>query len=144
MQDGCTRQESWLSRLSYDNVMHVMNYARQLHKARILAHLLKLDMKKVFDSVRWDYLVELLQRHGFHMRFPNWLVALLSTASSRVLVNGVLGRSSMQGDYDKEICSLGSYFFIAIDPLQSILERATANGDPSSWASNLYSDLPLC
>jgi retron-type reverse transcriptase len=45
------------------------HYARRLHKAKTPALLLKLDIKKAFDSVRWDYLVDLLQRLGFPPRF---------------------------------------------------------------------------
>ena len=53
--------------------------------------------KKAFDLVRWDYLLDLLRRYGFPPRFRDWLVGLLSTASSRVLLNGVTGSPIKHG-----------------------------------------------
>lgn len=45
--------------------------------------LLKLDMKKAFNSVHWDYLLELHRRKGFPTRFTDMLVALLCSATLR-------------------------------------------------------------
>jgi hypothetical protein len=48
--------------------------------------------------------VDLLQRRGFPPRFRNWITALLTTASTRVLLNGIAGapiahgRGLRQGD----------------------------------------------
>jgi hypothetical protein len=47
------------SRSIHDNYMYVRIYASRLHKARTPALLINLDIKKAFDSVRWDYLVDL-------------------------------------------------------------------------------------
>jgi hypothetical protein len=49
------------TRSIHDNYLYVRNYARLLHKAKTPASLLKLDIKKAFDCVQWDYLVDLLQ-----------------------------------------------------------------------------------
>jgi hypothetical protein len=88
----------------HDNFLYVKNLATRLHKRKTPALLFKLDIRKAFDSVRWDYIVDLLQKRGFPPRFRNWVVALLVTASSRVLLNGVAGppikhgRGLRQGD----------------------------------------------
>jgi hypothetical protein len=42
----------------------MLNYARRLHNTKNPALLLKLDIKKAFDSVRWDHLVDYLQKRG--------------------------------------------------------------------------------
>lgn len=78
-------------RCIHDNFMYVRNLARCLHRNKTPALLFKLDLKKAFDSVRWDYLLDLLNHLGFPPRFRGWVSALLSTASSRVLLNGVPG-----------------------------------------------------
>lgn len=50
--------------------------------------LLKFDLAKAFDSVAWPFLLELLQHVDFPQRWRNWISALLSTASTKVMVNG--------------------------------------------------------
>jgi hypothetical protein len=67
----------------------VKNLSTRLHKRKISALLFKLDIRKAFDSVRWNYIADLLQKHGFLSIFRNCIVALLVTSSSRVLLNGV-------------------------------------------------------
>ncbi|XP_020163380.1 uncharacterized protein [Aegilops tauschii subsp. strangulata] len=52
--------------------------------------LLKLDIKKAFNSVRWDFLMDLLRHLGFSSRFRGWVSALLASTSSRVLINDVI------------------------------------------------------
>jgi hypothetical protein len=83
----------------------------------------------VFDSLRWDFLLEVLQRLGFGSRWRAWVTALISTTSSAVFVNGSKGewfrhgRGLRQGDP-----LLPLLFVIAIDPLQSMFDRATQLG----------------
>jgi hypothetical protein len=66
--------------------------------------LFKLDIKKAFDSVRWDYTMDLLQHLGFPSNFRNWILALVTTSSSGVLLNDIHvdpikhGRGLRQGD----------------------------------------------
>jgi hypothetical protein len=50
--------------------------------------LLKLDIAHAFDSVSW---VEVLHKAGFGPRFRKWVSILLSTANTRILLNGEPG-----------------------------------------------------
>lgn len=56
------------TRIIHDNFMYVRNVARRLHKNCTPALLNKLDIAKAFDSVRWDYILDLTQRMGFPPR----------------------------------------------------------------------------
>jgi hypothetical protein len=88
----------------HGNFMCVRNLARRLHKNKIPSLLFKLDIRKSFDSIRWEYIVEILKRHGFPPKFRDWITVFLSNSSSRVLLNGVAGypikhgRGLRQGD----------------------------------------------
>uniref|UniRef100_A0A453RJ81 Reverse transcriptase domain-containing protein n=1 Tax=Aegilops tauschii subsp. strangulata TaxID=200361 RepID=A0A453RJ81_AEGTS len=83
-------QSAFIKRRSiHDNFMYVRNFARRLHKCRTPALLFKLDIKKAFDSVKWGYILQLLRRSGFPPKFRAWIAALLSSSSSRILLNGL-------------------------------------------------------
>lgn len=75
-----------------DNFRTVQLACRFLHQKRCPSVLLKIDIAKAFDSVAWPFLIEVLHHIGFLRRWINWICILLSTASTKVLVNGVTGR----------------------------------------------------
>lgn len=117
------------TRSIHDNFMYVRNLARRLHKSKTPSLLFKLDIRKAFDSVKWEYILGLLQRRGFPSKFRDWITALLSSSSSRIILNGIAGnpikhgRGFRQGDPISPLL-----FVIAIDPLQRILDVATRKG----------------
>jgi hypothetical protein len=63
----------------HDNFLYVRNLARRLHKSKTPTLLFKLDIKKAFDSVRWDCLMNLLEHLGFPTTFRDWVSALLAS-----------------------------------------------------------------
>jgi hypothetical protein len=58
---------------------------------------IKLDNAKAFDSVHWEYLLELLEQVGFGWRWRDILALLWSTTSSRILLNGKAGSPIKHG-----------------------------------------------
>lgn len=84
--------------------MFVRNLIRRLHRTKTPTLFLKLDIVKDFDIVQWDCLLEQLQKRGLPNRWTNQISIILSTESSRVLLNGIPGtrinhgRGLWQGD----------------------------------------------
>ncbi|XP_073358216.1 uncharacterized protein [Aegilops tauschii subsp. strangulata] len=66
----------------HDNFMLVQSMARRLHALREAAVMLKLDISKAFNSVRWPFMVEKL----FQLAVDK---ALLSPLASRGLAQGI-------------------------------------------------------
>jgi hypothetical protein len=53
----------------HDNFLYVKNLATRFNKAKTPALLFKLDIRKAFDSVSWEFILDLLRRRGFLHRF---------------------------------------------------------------------------
>ena len=91
--------------------------------------MLKLDIAKAFDSVAWPFLLEVLRQRGFGPRWLARLTTMLSTASTKVLVNGLAGvqfwhaRGLRQGDPGSPM-----FFLLVIDVLNAIFRLAEELG----------------
>ncbi|GJW89042.1 RNA-directed DNA polymerase, eukaryota [Tanacetum coccineum] len=48
----------------------------------------KVDFEKAFDSIRWDYLDDVLFKFGFGSKWCGWIRGCLSSSMGSVLVNG--------------------------------------------------------
>ncbi|WVZ77322.1 hypothetical protein U9M48_025203 [Paspalum notatum var. saurae] len=91
--------------------------------------LVKLDISKAFDSVRWDYLLALLTHLGFPAKWRDWVASLLATSTSQVLLNGIPGQSITHGRGLRQGDPFSPLLFVlAIDPLQHLLHLATEAG----------------
>jgi hypothetical protein len=90
---------------------------------------LKLDIEKVFDSISWAFLLEVLQRLVFCAKWRDWISLTLSTSSSRVLLNEAPDkplkheRGLRQGNPISPML-----FILAMDPLQRILFKSIERG----------------
>ncbi|GJR21987.1 RNA-directed DNA polymerase, eukaryota [Tanacetum coccineum] len=52
------------------------------------AMIFKVDFEKAYDSVRWDYLDEVLKKFGFEERWCSWIQGCLKSSKGSVIVNG--------------------------------------------------------
>lgn len=52
--------------------------------------ILSLDAAKAFDSVRWPYLLEILERFGMGSKFITWVKVLYSKPRARLRINNNL------------------------------------------------------
>jgi hypothetical protein len=69
----------------HDNFMLVQCTARRLHALKNPTVMLKLDITKAFDTVKWPFVLKVLRRLGFGDRWITWMCGLLATASARIM-----------------------------------------------------------
>ena len=121
---------------------------KAIHDKRAPCVLLKIDIAKAFDSVAWNFLLEVLAYLGFGRRWRDRISSILSTASTKILLNGRPGRriyharGLCQGDPLSPML-----FILAMDTLQRLLDQATQHGiltplpiTAAKWRISMYAD----
>lgn len=107
-----------------ETFIHALEIIECSHKHRVPNLVLKLDFTKAFDTVNWSSMQEIMRVHGFPELWCSWILALLQSSKSTVLVNGCPGpwfpcrRGLRQGD------PLSPYLFLLVD---DVLQRLIQN-----------------
>ncbi|XP_050217654.1 uncharacterized protein LOC126668506 [Mercurialis annua] len=90
--------------------------------------LLKLDFKKAFDSISWDFILKMLNRMGFDDTWKKWISYFFDTSQLSVLVNGspstnfLMGKGVRQGDPLSPML-----FVLAVEGLKALISQAVNN-----------------
>ncbi|XP_051190649.1 uncharacterized protein [Lolium perenne] len=135
-------------RCIHDNFLLVKESAKLLHRKRIPSLLLKVDTAKAFDSISWPFLLSVLRQRGFGTRWLGWIKLLLRTASTSVLINGVVGDAFRHGRGLRRGDPISPLLFvIAMEVLPSLFSTAVRAGLLSDLAAvglrhriSLYTD----
>nr|GEX04621.1 putative RNA-directed DNA polymerase, eukaryota, reverse transcriptase zinc-binding domain protein [Tanacetum cinerariifolium] len=104
----------------------LLTWCKKLKKQ---AMIFKVDFAKAFDSVRWDFLDDVLLSFGFGVKWRRWVKGCLSSAMASILVN-----ESPSAEFTFERClkqgdPLSPYLFILVmESLNLSLNRVIADG----------------
>ncbi|WOG84202.1 hypothetical protein DCAR_0103384 [Daucus carota subsp. sativus] len=91
-------------RQASESILLVKEIVHSIQKGKGRGMVLKLDFEKAFDTVKWEFLFEVLAKMNFDQKWIGWIKGLLETARVSILVNGsptkefVPSRGLRQGD----------------------------------------------
>lgn len=71
-----------------DNFVATRELLHHISHSKRPAIFMKIDFAKAFDSIDWGFLFALMRARGFPSRWIGWIEELLTSASTRVLLNG--------------------------------------------------------
>jgi hypothetical protein len=64
-----------------DNFRYIQGAIKHFHRSKSPMLLLKLDIAKAFDNVRWEYMLEIMEQLGFGQRWRNLMALLWKTTT---------------------------------------------------------------
>ena len=96
------------------NIRLSLDIIEYTEKNNIPASIVLLDIEKAFDSVKHDFLLEILKRFNFGDKFIDWIKVIYSERKSYVINNGYLtDRISMQRGIFQG-CPISPYLFLFV------------------------------
>jgi hypothetical protein len=93
------------------------------------ALILKLDLKKAFDCIDWDFLRLILVQTGFIQHMIKWIMSCVTSANLAILINGESSTFFHMGRGPRQGCPLSPLLFIlAMEALSLLLKFAQIEG----------------
>ncbi|XP_071700056.1 secreted RxLR effector protein 78-like [Rutidosis leptorrhynchoides] len=112
-----------------DGVLFVNEVVDELKRNKRHGIIFKVDFEKAFDSLNWNYLLEVMKCMGFGSKWQKWIGSCLNSASISSLINGSptpefkLSRGVRQGDHLSPFL-----FIIAAEGLNILTKVAVDKG----------------
>jgi hypothetical protein len=125
-------------RCLHEGVLALQEILHEIRAKKLHGLILKLDFKKAYDRVNWEFLCEVLIRKGFSAMLVHRLMQLVQGGQTAINVNGEIvpffrnARGVRQGDPLSPIL-----FDFLVDALAAILSRACQAGHIRGVVSHL-------
>jgi mannosylglycoprotein endo-beta-mannosidase len=71
-----------------DTIGTAQECLHSIREKKLQALILKIDLKKAYDCISWDFLRRVLIQCGFGLPTTKWIIGCISSATFAVLING--------------------------------------------------------
>nr|GEX00744.1 RNA-directed DNA polymerase, eukaryota, reverse transcriptase zinc-binding domain protein [Tanacetum cinerariifolium] len=92
----------------------ILNEVFQWCKRKKQTLIFKVDFEKAYDSVRWDFLDDVLRKFGFGEKWRKWIQCCLQSSRGSIIINGSLTKEFQFGKGPKQGDPLSLFLFILI------------------------------
>lgn len=79
-----------LDRLIHDGVVILNEAIEEAKKKKVARIFFKIDFAKVYDSVEWGFLDDMMRILNFDVKWRKWIMESVSSATINVQVNAII------------------------------------------------------
>jgi hypothetical protein len=104
-------------------------FLHSIKKYKLKALVLKLDLKKAYDCIDWDFLRLILHKIGLEPQMTKWILTCVTSSSFAVLINGEASDFFRSGRGVRQGCPLSPLLFVlAMEGLSLLLKQNFVDG----------------
>jgi hypothetical protein len=100
-----------------------------IKRKKLKSLVLKLDLRKAYDCIDWDFLRMILLQVGFGLQMTKWIMSCVNSSSYAVLLNGEATDFFRSGRGIRQGCPLSPLLFILVmEGLSLLLKESKGEG----------------